>query len=169
VVRSTQKGLFTSTDGKFRKFTHGAEVDLQFLVEKHGDGIENGEKFVDREGDAVLGCVFAHSLRLPTEELLAGFAEGRMYERGLITWIRGQSCKDLNRNKGGTGKIPLAVRTCGGSAWCVVHRPAARRKRAYRGASLGASRGAKQGGSGAGRRAAPGQVFKRKIGLAPRK
>ena len=45
------------------------------------------------------------------------FAERRMYERGLITWIRGQSCKDLNHNKGGAGATPLAVRTCGGSAW----------------------------------------------------
>jgi hypothetical protein len=83
--------------------------------QKHEDGIANGEKFVDREGDAVLGCVF-HSK--PTEVgLSAGFAEGRMYEKGLITWIRGQSCKDLNHNKGGGGATPLAVRTCGGSAW----------------------------------------------------
>jgi hypothetical protein len=73
------------------------------------------EKFVDRRGDAVLdACVF-HSL--PTEELSAGFAEGRMYERGLILWIREQSCKDLNRNKGGCGATPHAVWNCGGSAW----------------------------------------------------
>jgi hypothetical protein len=58
VIRSTQKGLFTSTDGKFRKFTDKAEVDLQSLVEKHEDDIANGEKLVDRKGDAVLGCVF---------------------------------------------------------------------------------------------------------------
>jgi hypothetical protein len=49
--------------------------------------------------------------------LSAGFAEGRMYERGLISWIREQSCKDLNRNKGGSGETPQAVRNCGGSAW----------------------------------------------------
>jgi hypothetical protein len=90
------------------------QVDLQFLVEEHAEDIANGEKFVDRRGDAVLACVF---YSLPTAELSVGFAEGRMYERGLILWIRGQSCKDLNRNEGGSGKTPLAVQTCGGSAW----------------------------------------------------
>jgi hypothetical protein len=57
-------------------------------------------------------CVF-HSL--PTAELSAGFAEGRMYERGLISWTRGQSCKDLNRNRAGGGATPNAVQTCGGA------------------------------------------------------
>jgi hypothetical protein len=38
VIRSRQKGPFTSTDGKFRKFTDRAEVDLKFLVEEHGCG-----------------------------------------------------------------------------------------------------------------------------------
>jgi hypothetical protein len=53
-----REGLFTSTDGKLRKFTHDAEVDLKFLVKKHKDRIANGEKLLDRKGDAVLGCVF---------------------------------------------------------------------------------------------------------------
>ena len=57
VVRSKQKGPFTSTDGLYRKFTHGAEVDLMSLVEKHKEDIAKGRTFVDREGDAVLGCV----------------------------------------------------------------------------------------------------------------
>jgi hypothetical protein len=35
VVRSKQRGPFTSTDDKLRKFTRGAEADLEFLVEKH--------------------------------------------------------------------------------------------------------------------------------------
>jgi hypothetical protein len=39
-------------------------------------------------------------------------AEGRMYERGLISWIRGQSCKDLNHNKGGSGRTPSARLSC---------------------------------------------------------
>jgi hypothetical protein len=55
VIRSEQKGPFTSTDGKYRKFTDDAEVDLQFLVEKRKEDIANGETFVDREGGAVLG------------------------------------------------------------------------------------------------------------------
>jgi hypothetical protein len=115
VVRSKQKGHFTSTDGKPRKFTRGAEVDLEFMAEKHEEDIANGEKFVDRaRGDAVLACVF-HSL--PAVELSTGFAEGRMYERGLISWTRQQSCKDPNRNRGGSGKTPQAVLNCGGSAW----------------------------------------------------
>ena len=79
MVRSTQKGPFTSTDGKLREFTRGAEVDLEFLVEKHAEPIANGETFVDRSGDAVLACVF-HSL--PTEELSAGFAEGLAKQKG---------------------------------------------------------------------------------------
>jgi hypothetical protein len=55
---------------------------------------------------------------LPTKKLAAGFAEGRMYERGLILWIREQSeCHDLNFNSGGAGRTPYAVATCGGSAW----------------------------------------------------
>jgi hypothetical protein len=75
VVRSKQKGRrkkghFTSTDGKLRKFTRGAEVDLETVVEEHAENITNGEKLVDRRGDAVLACVF-HSL--PTEGLSAGF------------------------------------------------------------------------------------------------
>jgi hypothetical protein len=114
VIRSGQKGPFTSPDGKPRKFTDKAEVDLMFLVKKHKDDIANGEKFMDRCGDAVLACIF-HSL--PAVELSAGFAEGRMDERGLISWIREQSCKDLNRNRGGSGKTPNAVQNCGGSAW----------------------------------------------------
>jgi len=71
---------------------------------------------VERKGDAVLACVF---YSLPTEVLSAGFAEGRMYERGLILWIREQSecCHDLNFNSGGAGRTPYAVATCGGSAW----------------------------------------------------
>jgi hypothetical protein len=70
---------FTSTDGKLRKFTRGAEVDLEFMAEKHAEDIANGEKLVDRRGArrSLLACVF-HSL--PTEELSAGFAEGRMYD-----------------------------------------------------------------------------------------
>jgi hypothetical protein len=71
---------------------------------------------VDREGDAVLACVF---YSLPTEVLSGGFAEGRMHERGLILWIREQSgyCHDLNFNSGGGGRTPNGVATCGGSAW----------------------------------------------------
>jgi hypothetical protein len=118
VIRSKQKGPFTSTDGLYRKFTHDAEVDLQFLVEKHKDDIAKGRTFVERKGDAVLACVF-HSL--PTEVLSAsaGFAEGRVHERGLVLWIREQSgfCHDLNFNSGGGGRTPYAVATCGGSAW----------------------------------------------------
>jgi hypothetical protein len=51
--------------------------------------------------------------------IVAAFAEGRMYERGLISWIREHSgsCKDLNRNRGGSEKTPNAVQNCGGSAW----------------------------------------------------
>jgi hypothetical protein len=50
-------------------------------------------------------CVF---YSLPTEVLSGGFAEGRMYERGLILWIREQSeyCQDLNYNNGGGGRTP---------------------------------------------------------------
>jgi hypothetical protein len=72
VIRSEQKGPFTSTDGKLREFTYRAEVDLKYLVDKHEDDIANGEELVDRCGDAVLACVF-HSL--PTAELSAGFAD----------------------------------------------------------------------------------------------
>jgi hypothetical protein len=114
VIRSKQKGPFTSTDGLYRKFTAEAEVDLQFLVEKHKDDIAKGRTFVERKGDAVLACVF---YSLPTKKLAAGFAEGRMHERGLILWIREQSeCHDLNFNSGGAGRTPYAVATCGGSA-----------------------------------------------------
>ena len=70
VVRSTHKGPFTSTDGLYRKFTDKAEVDLQFLVEKHEEDIANGATFVDRKGDAVLGCVF---YSLPSKALAGGF------------------------------------------------------------------------------------------------
>jgi hypothetical protein len=116
VVRSKNKGPFTSTDGLYRKSTHDAEVDLQFLVKKHKVDIANGETFVDREGDAVLGCVF---YSLPTKLLAGGFSEGRMYERALILWIREQSerCHDLNFNRGGAGRTPKDVATCGESAW----------------------------------------------------
>jgi hypothetical protein len=114
VIRSEQKGPFKSTDGKSRKFTRGAEVDLAFLVKKHKEGIAKGRPFVGSRHDAVLGCVF-HSL--PTKELSGGFAEGRIYETGLITWIRGQSCIGLSRNGGGGGRTPNAVVNCGGSAW----------------------------------------------------
>jgi hypothetical protein len=71
---------------------------------------------VDREGDAVLGCVF---YSLPTKLLAGGFAEGRMYERALVLWIREQSeyCQNLNFNSGGAGRTPKDVATCGGSAW----------------------------------------------------
>ena len=110
-----------------------AAVKLKCLVEKHAEHIANGETFVDRRGDAVLACVF---YSLPTEELSAGFAEGRMHERGLISWIREQSCKDLNKNKGGGGwkNSPRSweVRRAG-----VVHRRSD-------GSSAGVSRGAKQ-------------------------
>jgi hypothetical protein len=54
---------------------------------------------------------------LPTAELSAGFAEGRMYERGMLSWTRQQSCKDLDRNRGGCEGTPHAVTTCGGPAW----------------------------------------------------
>jgi hypothetical protein len=116
VVRSTNKGPFTSTDGLNRKFTDKAEVDLQFLVEEHEEDIAKGRTFVDRKGDAVLGCVF---YSLPTKVLSGGFAEGRMYERALILWIREQSeyCQNLNYNGGGGGATPKNVATCGGSAW----------------------------------------------------
>ena len=71
---------------------------------------------MDKKGDAVLGCVF---YSLPTEVLSAVFAEGRMYERALVLWIREQSayCHDLNSNRGGGGATPKNVATCGGSAW----------------------------------------------------
>jgi hypothetical protein len=71
---------------------------------------------VDSRHDAVLACVF---YSLPTEVLSGGFAEGRMYERGLILWIREQSeyCHDLNFNSGGGGRTPNGVGKCGGSAW----------------------------------------------------
>ena len=116
MVRSTNKGPFTSTDGKYRKFTVKAEVDLQSLVEEHEEDIAKGRTFVDRKGDAVLGCVF---YSLPTKVLSGGFAEGRMYERALVLWIREQSayCQDLNSNSGGGGATPKNVATCGGSAW----------------------------------------------------
>jgi hypothetical protein len=116
VVRSTQKGPFTSTDGLYRKFTDEAEVDLQSLVEDHKEDIANGRTFVDKKGDAVLGCVFYSK---PSKVLSAGFAEGRMYERALVLWIREQSayCQDLNSNRGGGGATPKNVGKSGGSAW----------------------------------------------------
>jgi hypothetical protein len=116
VIRPRHKGPFTSTDGKCRKFTDDAEVDLMFLVEKHKEDIAKGRTSVDREGDAVLACVF---YSLPTKVLSGGFAEGRMYERGLILWIRERSgyCHDLNFNSGGGGRTPNGVGKCGGSAW----------------------------------------------------
>jgi hypothetical protein len=78
VVRSKQKGPFTSTDGKYRKFTDDAAVKLTYLVKKHADHIANGEAFVDScDGGVVLACVF---YSLPTKVLSGGFAEGRMYE-----------------------------------------------------------------------------------------
>jgi hypothetical protein len=43
--------------------------DLIILVAELAEDIANGEKFVDRRGDAVLACVF-HSL--PAVELSAG-------------------------------------------------------------------------------------------------
>jgi hypothetical protein len=68
VIRSKQKGPFTSTDGQCRKFTVEAEVDLQFLVEKHKDDIAKGRAFVERKGDAVLlACVFC-SLQLADQK-----------------------------------------------------------------------------------------------------
>ena len=63
MVRSKQKGPFTSTDGKYRKFTDDAEVDLQFLVEKHKEDIAKGRTFVDScDGGVVLACVFYRQL-----------------------------------------------------------------------------------------------------------
>jgi hypothetical protein len=103
VIRSKQKGPFTSTDGLYRKFTVDAEADLQFLVEKHKEDIAKGKRFVDSRHDAVLACVF---YSLPTEVLSGGFAEGRMYERGLVLRIREQSqyCHDLDFSSGGGGR-----------------------------------------------------------------
>jgi hypothetical protein len=78
VVRSKQKGPFTSTDGKLWKFTGGAAVKLKYLVEKNADHIANGEAFVDScDGGVVLACVF---YSLPTKELSGGFPSGIMYE-----------------------------------------------------------------------------------------
>jgi hypothetical protein len=64
----------------------------------------------------VLACVF---YSLPTKELSGGFSSGRMYERGLILWIREQSghSQDLNYNKGGAGATPKGVATYGGPVW----------------------------------------------------
>ena len=80
VVRSKTKGPFTSTDGKYRKFTDDAEVDLQFLVEKHKEDIAKGRTSVDSCDDGVvLACLFACVFyNLPTKELSPGFAEGRV-------------------------------------------------------------------------------------------
>jgi hypothetical protein len=61
VIRSKNKGPFTSTDGKLPKLTVKAEVDLEILVEEHAENIANGEELVDRRGDAVLPCC----LRIP--------------------------------------------------------------------------------------------------------
>jgi hypothetical protein len=102
--------------------------------------------WTDARGDAVLACVF-HSL--PTAELSAGFAEGRVYERGLISWTRGQqSCKVLSfawqRQRPQPQQRGFRETPPGSSKlrWVgVVHRRPDRRS------SSGASRGAKQGGS----------------------
>jgi hypothetical protein len=58
-------------------------------------------------------------LQLADRSAIRSFAEGRMYERGLILWIRKQSeyCQDLNYNSGGGGRTPKGVARCGGSAW----------------------------------------------------
>jgi hypothetical protein len=91
---------------------------LRYLVEKNADHIANGEAFVDScAGGVVLACVFYR--RLPTKVLSGGPTEGRMYERGLVLWIREQSecCQDLNYNNGGGGATPKDVARCGGSAW----------------------------------------------------
>jgi hypothetical protein len=120
VVRSKQKGPFTSADGKYRKFTDDAATKLRYLVEKNADHIaNNGEAFVDSCAGGVvlaLACVF---YSLPTKVLSGGFAGGRVYERGLILWIRERSgyCHDLNYSSGGGGRTPNDVGKCGGSAW----------------------------------------------------
>jgi hypothetical protein len=130
VVRSKQKGSFTSTDGKYRGFTDDAAVKLRYLVKKHADRIANGEAFVDScDGGVVLACVFYSS---PNKVLPGGFAEGRMYERGIL-WIREQSeyCQGLNYNKGGGGATPKGVakwRSAGGRRGA----PAARRRGWFR-------------------------------------
>jgi hypothetical protein len=90
---------------------------MKCLVAEHADDIANGETFVDScAGGVVLACVFCSLL---TKLLAGGFAEGRMYERGLVLWIREQSgyYQDLNYNNGGGGATPKDVATCGGSAW----------------------------------------------------
>jgi hypothetical protein len=143
VVRSTQKGPFTSTDGKLRKFTHGAEVDLKFLVKKNKDRIvAKGESDVRGQPprDAVLGCVFHHGL--PTKELSAG--KGGCMREGC--WFYGPGSKaaktsTATRNKGGCGKTPHAVRNCGGPAG-VVNSGVVHQRRPD-----GSSAGAKQAGS----------------------
>jgi hypothetical protein len=104
-------------DDKLRKFTHGAEVDLEFLVKKHKEDITKGGAFV--RGQPLRRGPWLR-IPQPTACRPKGYqqallkAEGcMMYERGLILWIREQSCKDLNRNKGGGGATPYAVRNCG--------------------------------------------------------
>jgi hypothetical protein len=118
VVRPKHKGPFTSTDGKYRrKFTDDAAAKLRHLVDKNTDHIANGGTSVGScTGGVVLACAF---YSLPTVVLSGGFAEGRMYERGVILWIREQSeyCQDLNYNNGGGGRTPKDVSKCGGSAW----------------------------------------------------
>jgi hypothetical protein len=126
VVRSKQQGPFTSTDGKYRKFTDGAATKLRYLVEKHKEDIANGEAFVDScAGGVVLACVF---YSLPTKVLSGGFAEGKMYERGLILWIRERSeyCQDATSitTVGVVGSLPRTWRRAGGRRGL----PAARRK-----------------------------------------
>jgi hypothetical protein len=71
--------------------------------------------------------------------LPGGFAEGQIYERGLIlwTWEQSEYCQDLDYNNGGAGATPKDqgrgdVRGVG----------AARRR--PEGSGVGASRGAKQ-------------------------
>jgi hypothetical protein len=78
--------------------------------------IAKGKPLVDSRHGAVLACVF---YGLPTEVPSGGFAEGRMYEKGSILWIRKQSgyCQDLNCDNGGGGRTPTGVARCGGSAW----------------------------------------------------
>jgi hypothetical protein len=116
VVRSKQKGPFTSTDGELRKSKNEAEVKLKSLVEEHENGIAKVKTFVDSQGGVVLACVF---YSLPTSQGAIRGLSFRKYERGLVLWIREQSeyCQDPNYNKGGAGATPLDVATCGGSAW----------------------------------------------------
>jgi hypothetical protein len=100
-------------------------------------------------GSAVLACVF---YSLPTKVLSGGFAEGRMYERGLILWIRERSeyCHDLNFSSGGDGRTPNGVGRGEVRGVGVVNR---RPDGSGCQGGVGASRGAKQAGLDSGRRA----------------